>query len=129
MVCQLFGLTTTGMVCQWFIIKTTAMISLGLASKSVASGFLVGPQNQQLWFDDLCLKIIATIFWFGPQNQAGYDLSVAPQNRREDEDSVRHASRSSGLLHVEASRARVFQSGLKTGGGAARMVQVAWRSS
>jgi hypothetical protein len=31
---------------------------------------------------------------------------------------VGHASRSSGLLHVEASLARVFQSGLKTGGSA-----------
>jgi hypothetical protein len=31
---------------------------------------------------------------------------------------VRHTSRSSGLLHVEASLARVSQSGLKTGGGA-----------
>jgi hypothetical protein len=31
---------------------------------------------------------------------------------------VGHASRSSGLLHVEASLARVSQSGLKTGGGA-----------
>jgi hypothetical protein len=31
---------------------------------------------------------------------------------------VGHASRSSGLLHVEASRSRVSQSGLKTGGGA-----------
>jgi hypothetical protein len=30
---------------------------------------------------------------------------------------VGHASRSSGLLHVEASLARVFQFGLKTGGG------------
>jgi hypothetical protein len=29
-----------------------------------------------------------------------------------------HTSRSSGLLHVEASLARVFQSGLKTDGGA-----------
>jgi hypothetical protein len=29
---------------------------------------------------------------------------------------VGHASRSGGLLHVEASRARVSQSGLKTGG-------------
>jgi hypothetical protein len=29
-----------------------------------------------------------------------------------------HASRSSSLLHVEASMARVSQSGLKTGGGA-----------
>jgi hypothetical protein len=31
---------------------------------------------------------------------------------------VGHASRSSGLLHVEASLARDSQSGLKTGGGA-----------
>jgi hypothetical protein len=31
---------------------------------------------------------------------------------------VGHASRFSGLLRVEASLARVFQSGLKTGGGA-----------
>jgi hypothetical protein len=33
-------------------------------------------------------------------------------------DGVGHASRSSGLLHVETSLARVSQSGLKTGGGA-----------
>jgi hypothetical protein len=44
-------------------------------------------------------------------------LSVAPQNRRR-EVGVGHASRSSGLLHVEVSLARVSQSGLKTGGGA-----------
>jgi hypothetical protein len=31
---------------------------------------------------------------------------------------VEHTSRSNGLLHVEASRARVSQSSLKTGGGA-----------
>jgi hypothetical protein len=31
---------------------------------------------------------------------------------------VGHALRSSGLLRVEASLTRVFQSGLKTGGGA-----------
>jgi hypothetical protein len=31
---------------------------------------------------------------------------------------VGQASRSSGLLRVEASLSRVFQSGLKTGGGA-----------
>jgi hypothetical protein len=30
---------------------------------------------------------------------------------------VGHASRSSGLLHVEASLAKVSQSGLNTGGG------------
>jgi hypothetical protein len=53
------------------------------------------------------------VTWFGPQNQAGYGLLVPPQNRRGDEDGVGHASRSSGLLHLEASRARVSQSGLK----------------
>jgi hypothetical protein len=47
----------------------------------------------------------------------GFGLSVAPQNRRR-EVSAGHASRSSSLLDVEASLARVFQSGLKTGGGA-----------
>jgi hypothetical protein len=31
---------------------------------------------------------------------------------------VGHTSRYSGLLHVEASRARIFQFGLKTSGGA-----------
>jgi hypothetical protein len=61
-----------------------------------------------------------TVSWFGPQNQADYGLSFAPQNRREDEDGTGHVSRSSSLLWVEASRARVSQSGLKTGRGVAR---------
>jgi hypothetical protein len=55
----------------------------------------------------------------------GYSLLVVPQNRREDEDGVVYTSRSSDLLHVEASQARVSQSGLKTGGGAAWKVHVA----
>jgi hypothetical protein len=46
----------------------------------------------------------------------GFSLSVAPQNRQR-EAGARHASRSSGLLHVEASMARVSQSGMKIGGG------------
>jgi hypothetical protein len=45
-----------------------------------------------------------------------FGLSVAPQNRRR-EVSARHASRSSSLLDVEASLARLSQSGLKTDGG------------
>ncbi len=48
----------------------------------------------------------------------GYGLSVAPQNRQENEDGMGHVSRSITLLHLEASRARVSQSALKTGGGA-----------
>jgi hypothetical protein len=59
------------------------------------------------------------------QSQAGYDLLVAPQNRREDEYGVRHTSRASCLFGYEASRARVFESGIKTSGGAAWMVYVA----
>jgi hypothetical protein len=58
-----------------------------------------------------------TVSWFRPQNQADFSLSVAPQNQRK-EVGVGHASRSTSLLGVEANLARVFQSGLKTGGGA-----------
>jgi hypothetical protein len=79
--------------------------------------FRFGPQNRQLWFGDLGLKITVTVSWFGPQNQAGFGLSVVSQNRRR-EVGTGHVLRSSGLLHVEASLTRVSQSGLKTGGGA-----------
>jgi hypothetical protein len=73
-------------------LKLVATISLGLALKS-AVGFLVepqnqggggfsrfGPQNRQLWFGDLGLKITAMVSWFWRQNQADFSLSVAPQN-------------------------------------------------
>jgi hypothetical protein len=76
-----------------------------------------GPQNQQIWFGDLGLKITATDSWFGPQNQVGFGLSVAPQNRWR-EVNMGHPLKSSGLLRVETSLARVSQSGLKTDGGA-----------
>jgi hypothetical protein len=75
------------------------------------------PQNRQLRFSDLGIKITAMVSWFGPQNQADFGLSIAPQNRRREVDAG-HTSRSSGLVCVETSRARVSQSGLKTGGGA-----------
>jgi hypothetical protein len=47
----------------------------------------------------------------------GFGLLIAPQNRWR-EVGAGHASRSCDLLHVEASLARVSQSGLKTAGGA-----------
>jgi hypothetical protein len=56
-------------------------------------------------------------FLVEPPNQAGFGLSVAPQNRLR-EVSAGHTSRSSSLLGVEVSLARISQSGLKTGGGA-----------
>jgi hypothetical protein len=56
-----------------------------------------------------------TVFWFGPQNQVGFGLSIVPQNRWR-EVGAEHASRSSRLLRVEASLARVSR--LNTDGGA-----------
>jgi hypothetical protein len=75
------------------------------------------PQNWQLRFGDLAHKITTTVSWFGPQNQAGYRLSVALQNRWEDEDGMRQVSRSSDLLLLESSQTRVSQSSLKTSRG------------
>jgi hypothetical protein len=45
-----------------------------------------GPQNRQLRFGDLSLKITATTSWFGSQNQADFVLSVASQNRWREDD-------------------------------------------
>jgi hypothetical protein len=109
--------------------KLVVTVFPGLTSKPTVS-FLVQHQNQGgggfsglgLKIGSSCLvilglKIIATVSWFRPQNQVGFDLSVAPQNRRR-EVGVGHASRSSSLLGVEASLVMVSQSDLKTGGGA-----------
>jgi hypothetical protein len=57
------------------------------------------------------------VYWFIPQNQIGFGLSVAPQNRQR-EDGAGHVLRSDSLPLLETSRARVFQPGLKTDGGA-----------
>jgi hypothetical protein len=90
-----------------------------LGPKIDSYGLVIWASKSPQWFLDLGLK-----------TKAGNDLLVAPQNRQEDEDSAGQTLRSSGLLHVEASQARVSQSGLKTDGGAAEMVHVtsSWRS-
>jgi hypothetical protein len=108
--------------------KLVATVSPGSASKPTV-GFLVESQNQggggffglglktgSYGFGDLGFKITTMVSWFGPQNQADFGLSVAPENRRRGVGAG-HVSRSSGLLGVEASMARVSQSGLKTGRG------------
>jgi hypothetical protein len=60
--------------------KLVATVSPDLASK-LADDFLVEPQNQGGGgFPGLGLKITTTVSWFGPQNQAGFGLSVALQN-------------------------------------------------
>jgi hypothetical protein len=84
----------------WASKPAASVGDLGLKITMTVSRF--GPQNRQLRFGDLCLKITMTVSWVGPQNQADDGLSVVPQNQWE-EDSVGHVSRSSGLLHLEAS--------------------------
>jgi hypothetical protein len=57
MVCQSFGLKTTGMVFSGLVSKPVVTVSPGLASKLVL-GFLVEPQNQGSGgFPSLGLKI------------------------------------------------------------------------
>jgi hypothetical protein len=116
------GRVTPCAVCIWHV--ETKSVGFLVEPQNQGGGWFpglglkrFGPQNRQLWFGDLGLKITATVSWFGPQNQVGFGLSVAPQNRRR-EVGAGHASRSSSLLDVETSLARVFQSGLKTGRGA-----------
>jgi hypothetical protein len=110
--------------------KPAVMVSSGLASKPatpVSGGLASKPATAV--FSSLTSKLVATVspglaskpvivFLVKPENQGGggfpglglktgsFGLSVAPQNRRR-EVSVGHTSRSSGLLHVEASLARV----------------------
>jgi hypothetical protein len=109
--------------------KLVVTVSPGLASKP-AIGFLVEPQNQGGGgFPGLDLKTGSSglVIWASKSprrflglglktKQAGFGLSVAPQNRRK-EVGAGHVSRSSSLLGVEASLARVSPSNLKTGGG------------
>jgi hypothetical protein len=87
-----------------------------LASKPLGRVSRFSFQKRQLWFGDLCLKITVTVSFFGPQNQADFGFSVAPQNRQR-EDGAGHVLRSVGLLHLEISRAKVSQFGIKTGVG------------
>jgi hypothetical protein len=60
--------------------KPVVTVFSGLGSKPVARIFRFERQNRQIWFDDLCLKINVTVSWFWPQSQAGFSLSVVPQN-------------------------------------------------
>jgi hypothetical protein len=60
--------------------KPVVTVFSSLGSKPVARIFRFEPQNWQLWFDDLGLKINVVVSWFWPQSQAGFDLSVVPQN-------------------------------------------------
>jgi hypothetical protein len=63
----------------WFGLKTSGYSFLQFGLKTGGDSFFwFAPQNRQLWFGDLGLKITDTVSWFVPQNHAGFDLSVAP---------------------------------------------------
>jgi hypothetical protein len=51
-----------------------------LSLKTKVEGFSIWASKPAAWFGDLGLQITAMVFWFVPQYQAGYGLSVAPQN-------------------------------------------------
>jgi hypothetical protein len=60
MVCQWFGLKTTGTVFSGLALKPVAMIFFDLTSKPVAQVFRFGPQNRWLEYSGLGLKIKQT---------------------------------------------------------------------
>jgi hypothetical protein len=55
-------------------VVTVSWLSLKI---KMVEGFPVWASKPQLQFDDFDLKITAMVCWFGPQNQAGFGLSVA----------------------------------------------------
>jgi hypothetical protein len=79
-----------------------AGVFFGLGLKTGSYGLVIWASKSPRWFFDLGLKT----------NQASVCRLPHKTN------GVGHVSKSIGLLHVEASLARVSQSGLKTGGGA-----------
>jgi hypothetical protein len=104
-------------VCEWFGLKTTRTVSSSLVSKPAATVFTGLASKPVVMVSPGLTSKPAIGFLVWPQNQAGFGLLVAPQNRRR-EIGVGHTSRSSSLLGVEASLARVFQFDLKSSGGA-----------
>jgi hypothetical protein len=74
------GLTSKPVATVFFGLasKSVVKVSPDLTSKPVVKGFQFVPQNRQLRFGDLGLKIIVMVSWFGSQNQADFGLSVAP---------------------------------------------------
>jgi hypothetical protein len=124
------GLTSkpVAMVFSSLASKLVTTVSPGLTSKPVV-GFLVEPQNQGGGrFSGLGLKTGCSnlVIWASksPRRFLGLWLktkcaSVYRLHHKIDggRSRVGHTSRSSGLFHVEANLARVYQFGLNTGGG------------
>jgi hypothetical protein len=145
MVCEWFGLKTTRTIFIGLASKPVATVSIDLTSKPIATvfsslasklvvtvspalttkpvvGFLVEPQNQGGGgFPGLGLQTGSFGFVIWAPKSPRWFLGLDLKTKQASVYRLRHKTdggRSSGLLHVEASLARVSQSGLKTGRGA-----------
>jgi hypothetical protein len=120
MVCQWFGLKTTETVFSYLALKPVVTVSLGLTSKPVAT---VSPglasKLVAMSFLVWASKPTATVWWFVSQNHhddflvlalkpSGWWFVRCGSKPTGGWDGTGHASRSSSLLHVETSWARVF---------------------
>jgi hypothetical protein len=125
-----FSLKTGGDSFLLFDLKIGGDGFSGLTSKSVVTVFLIEPQNQGGGgFPGLCLKIdsYGLVIWASKSQRRFLDLCLKTRQvwfvscvtkPTGECDGVGHTSRSNGLLRVEASLARISQSGLKTDTGA-----------
>jgi hypothetical protein len=63
---------------SWLSLKIKIDIFSGLSLKIDSCGLVIWDSKSLRWFS-----------WVGPQNQAGFGLSVAPQNQREEDGTGR----------------------------------------
>jgi hypothetical protein len=94
--------------------KPRTTVSSSLALKPVAMVLVFLPQNHSLRFLGFSLKISSYGLVIWPTKSPRQFLGLGLKTKW-----------SSGLLRLEASQARVFQSSFKTGGGMTWMVYVA----
>jgi hypothetical protein len=122
-------------------LKPRSIVSPVLASKPMARVLLFWPQNLSVWAS----KSAAAVWWFGPQNHcdgflvwasrlsARMFVSLCLKTDERMKTVSGHVSTSGGLLHREASRARVSRFCVKVGRGATAggargiMIEVAWK--
>jgi hypothetical protein len=100
-----FGLKIGGDGFLWFGLKTGRFGFPGLGFKIGSYSLVIWALKSPRWFLGLGLKTKQALVY-----RLRYKIDGGRMARG-------HASRSGGLFHLEASHARISQSGLKTDGG------------